>query len=540
MSDSPVRETAISDRGIVASISPRAAAVGTRVLQDGGNAFDAAVAVAAMEWLTTPENCGLGGDTFAVLYDAKRNRMVAINGSGVSGARARRETYIEQGLAGMPLAGWHAAAVNGTPDACTTLNREFGTRPLAELLAPAVETAERGVVVSRMMSGAIASTADKLKADERAALIFLPGGSAPRTGDRLALPDLARSLRILAEEGSQPFYSGAIAAEIVRASEEADGPFEAGDFSGHTTDVYEPISITYRGVDVHQTAPPSQGLVVLEWLNLLERDDLTALGFGSADTLHLLTETKKLAFADRLRYAGDPKFVPDQVETLLSKSFAKDRRQTVDMAQACLTPIPGALPERAGDTSYFAVADGEGNAISFIHSLSAGFGCGVVAGHTGIMLNNRAGRGFYLEEDHPNVVAPGKKTMHTLNCYMLCRDGKPWIVGGTPGGDRQVQWNVQAITNFIDHGMTIAEVVEAPAWISWPGSDPAEIDTPFELRLEGRFDDCVAAALEARGHTVVKVGNYGLGSRHQFILMDGNGILHGATDPRVPGVALGI
>jgi gamma-glutamyltranspeptidase/glutathione hydrolase len=537
----PARETAIGDRGMVASISPRAAAAGIRVLQDGGNAFDAAIAVASMEWLTTPENCGLGGDTFAVLYDAKLDRLVAISGSGVSGARATREAYISQGLSGMPLDGWHAAAVMGTPDAYATLNRQFGTRPLADLLAPALDVAERGVIVSASMSGAIAATAAKLNLDDRAASIFLPGGSVPQTGDRLALPDLARSLRTLAQEGSEPFYTGAIAAEIVRASQEADGPFEAADFAGHTTDVGEPISTTYRGVEVYQTAPPSQGLVTLEWLNLLEGDDLAALGFGSAEAIHLLAETKKLAFADRLRYAGDRRFVPDQVEALLSKQFAAERRKAVDLKRACPAPTAGSLPEQGGDTSYFAVADGEGNAISFIHSMSAWFGCGVAAGDTGILLNNRAGRGFYLDPpDHVNVIAPGKKTMHTLNCYMLCRDGRPWIVGGTPGGDRQVQWNVQAITNIIDHEMSIGEVVEAPAWISWPGSDPAEIHAPFELQLEGRFDGTVATALEARGHSVVKVGDYGLGSRHQFILLDEAGILHGATDPRVPGVALGI
>ena len=304
--------------------------------------------------------------------------------------------------------------------------------------------------------------------------------------------------------------------------------------------MYEPISTTYRGVEIYETAPPSQGLIVLEWLNLLEGDDLTALGFGSADALHQLVETKKLAFADRVGHCGDAAFVPDTVETLLSKSYAALRRRAVDGERAMATTAPGALPECAGDTSYFAVVDGWGNAISFIHSLSAAFGCGVTAGNTGIVLNNRAGRGFSLAADHPNVIAPGKKTMHTLNCYMLCRDGRPWVVGGSPGGDRQVQWNVQAISNLIDHDMNVGQVVDAPAWISWPGGDPAEIEAPFELRMETRFAGEAAAALEARGHSLRMVGDYGIGSRHQLISVDRNGILHGATDPRVSGVALGI
>ena len=211
MAESPVHKTAISDRGMVASASPRAAAAGIQILQSGGNAFDAALAVAAMEWFTMPENCGLGGDTFAVLFDAKRDRLVAINGSGVAGTHARRETYLRQGLDKMPLAGWHAASVPGTADACATLNREFGTRPLAELLAPTLEAAERGVVVSPSMSAAIASMADKLRADPHAAAVFLPGGAALQPGTRLVSPNLVRTIRALAAEGAEPFYTGAIA-----------------------------------------------------------------------------------------------------------------------------------------------------------------------------------------------------------------------------------------------------------------------------------------------------------------------------------------
>ena len=540
MAESPVHKTAISDRGMVASASPRAAAAGIQILQSGGNAFDAALAVAAMEWLTMPENCGLGGDTFAVLFDAKRDRLVAINGSGVAGTHARRETYLRQGLDKMPLAGWHAASVPGTADACVTLNREFGTRSLAELLAPALEAAERGVVVSPSMSAAIASMADKLRADPHAAAVFLPGGAALQPGTRLVSPNLVRTIRALAAEGAEPFYTGAIADEIVRASKEADGPFESVDFAGHCTEVYEPLSTAYRGVEVVTTAPPSQGLIILEWLNLLAGDDLAALGFGSADALHLLVEAKKLAFADRVCYCGDSKFAPDTTGALLDKSYAAMRRQAIDMGRACMSPLPGALPEQAGDTSYFAVADGDGNAISFIHSLSAWFGCGVMAGSSGIVLNNRAGRGFNLEENHPNSIAPGKKTMHTLNSYMLCRDGRPWVVGGTPGGDRQVQWNVQAITNLIDYEMSIGQAVGAPAWVSWPGADPAEIDAPFDLWFEDRFADAVTAALEGRGHALQRMGKYGIGSRHQLIQLDSAGILHGASDPRALGIAIGI
>ena len=209
--------------------------------------------------------------------------------------------------------------------------------------------------------------------------------------------------------------------------------------------MYAPLRTTYRGVEVFETRPPSQGLIVLEWLNLLEGFDLAGSGFGTAETLHLLVEAKKLAFADRLRYAGDPRFVDVPLDQLLSKPFAARRRREIDPQRAAAN-VAGALPETLhGDTSYFCVADGEGNAVSLIHSLSAGYGSGVVAGSTGIILNNRAGRGFTLEEGHPNVIAGGKKTMHTLNCYLMKRDGELYGVGGTPGGDQQPQWNVQTI-----------------------------------------------------------------------------------------------
>ena len=272
-------------------------------------------------------------------------------------------------------------------------------------------------------------------------------------------------------------------------------------------------------------------------LNLLEGFDLAGMGLGSVDALHTLVETKKLAFADRLAHVADPKFHDTPIERLLSKAYAESRRQSVDPTSATDVSIPGTL--RDGDTSYFCVVDGFGNAISFIHSLSAGFGSGVMAGESGVILNNRAGRGFSLEEGHPNVLEPGKKTMHTLNCYLLAQDGKLMGVGGTPGGDRQPQWNVQTITNLIDFGMSPQEAVEAPSWVSWPGTDPAEIATPLELRLEDRFPNDVKRALVDRGHRVTSLGDWNAGSRIQLITRDSDGVLRAATDPRHPGIALG-
>ena len=533
----PPRQMTVAGNGIVSSASPRAAAVGLRVLQDGGNAFDAAIATASIEWLTLPGSCGLGGDMFAVLYDAKTDRIAAINGSGVAGAKASGERYTAGGATKMPLDGWHAAAVPGAAHAYAALNREFGSRPLSELLATAIDYAESGVIVDDTVAGAISGSAKKLGKFKDSADQYLPGGKPPGVGDRWPVPNLARSIRTLAEEGVDPFYQGAIAAEMVRASDADDGPFTLDDFANHETEIYDPPTTRYRNVDVYTTAPPSQGLIILQWLNILEGFDLRGSGFGTADTIHLMIEAKKLAFADRIRYLADPRFNANPIDGLLSKTFAERRRTTIDPARSNDSQTSGDLSD--GDTSYFCVADKDGNAISFIHSLSAGFGSGVVAGSTGIVLNNRAGRGFSLEPGHLNAIAPGKKTMHTLNCYAMFKDGRPWVVGGTPGGDRQPQWNVQAITGMIDFDMTVREAVDTPSWLSWPGTDPAAIDTPLNVRIEEWFGQDVIAELERRDHRIDPHGDWNIGSRHQLIARDENGVLTGASDPRYSGVSLG-
>jgi gamma-glutamyltranspeptidase/glutathione hydrolase len=303
--------------------------------------------------------------------------------------------------------------------------------------------------------------------------------------------------------------------------------------------VYEPIATDYRGLTVYQTAPPSQGFLLLEQLNILEGFDLSSLDPFGAERIHLLVEAKKLAFADRNRYAGDPAFVQWPLEELISKQHAARRRAELDRNRAG-QPVGALVGERSGDTSYFAVADGDGNALSFIHSLSASFGSAVVAGDTGITLNNRAGRGFSLEEGHPNAIAPGKRTMHTLNCYLVARGGQPWLVGGTPGGDQQTQWSTQVITNLLDHGLGLQAAVEAPRFYSFPGTDPANLGLAPEVRLEGRIPESARRELTERGHAVKALGPWSGGGSVQLIQLDHErGVLRGATDPRPGGLALG-
>ncbi|MBI3971773.1 MAG: gamma-glutamyltransferase [Chloroflexi bacterium] len=526
-------------QGMVASKSPAAAAAGLRVLMDGGNAFDAAVATALVEGLMLPSACGLGGDMFAVLYDARTKMVHGINGSGTVPRAVSREYYISRGYEKMPLSGIHSVSIPGAPHAYWTLHQRFGSNPWAELVEPAIRCAAEGIAVSERFARSIAGAQRKLTQCDASAEVFFPGGEPPRPGTLFQRPGYAESLRVLARAGADAFYRGAVAEEIVRYAQSLGSPFDLEDFAAHTTEVYEPINTTYRGVQVFETRPPSQGLIVLEWLNLLEGFDLAASGFGTVDTLHLMAEAKKLAFADRLRYAGDPRFVDVPLDELLSKSFAVRRRRAIDPARAA-SQVEGTLPETLhGDTSYFCAVDGEGNAVSLIHSLSAGWGSGIVGGATGILLNNRAGRGFTLEEGHPNVIAGGKKTMHTLNCFLLMRDNTFWAVGGTPGGDQQPQMNVQVITNLLDFGMDVQQAVEAPRWYSFPGTDPDTIDNPFELRLESRYGPDVFTGLDARGHRAVELKPWGGPGAFQFIMREPSGVLVGGSDPRAGGIALG-
>jgi len=343
----------------------------------------------------------------------------------------------------------------------------------------------------------------------------------------------------VAKGGAETFYRGEIAEKMLAFLKQEGQTFTADDFAQQQAISYAPISTQYRGATVYATAPLSQGFLVLEQLNIIEGFDIAKLAPFSAERIHLLVEAKKLAFADRNRYAGDPAFVKWPLNTLISKEHATLRRAEIDRGRA-RWPDGALVPEHAGDTSYFAVADGNGNAISFIHSLSNAFGSCVVAGETGITLNNRAGRGFSLDPDHPNCIAPGRRTMHTLNAYMVHRDGQPWLVGGTPGGDQQAQWNTQMISNIIDHGMSLQESAEAPRFHSFPGTDPANLGRPPVVKVDERVPQATREALTRLGHTVENLKAWSGGGAVQLIQFDRkNGVLRGGTDPRPGGLALG-
>ena len=537
------RSAVHGQNGMVCSDSPLAAATGLRVLQDGGTAFDAALAVAAVEAVTLVPKCGLGGDSFILAYDASTQTVTNINSSGVAGSGAEADYYRNQGLALMPITGAHSVSVPGEAAAWEAMHRNFCTIPMPDLVAPAIRYAQQGFPVPAGIARSFAGSAELLARHTATADIYLRNGRPPREGEILANPDLANSLRRVAEGGADAYYRSDFTTQLVAGLNQATadgGLFTEADFAGHYADLCEPISTTYRQHNVYQTRPPSQGFLLLEMLNIVAGHDLTSMTPNSADAIHLLVEAKKIAYSDRNRLAGDPNFVEWPLDGLLSMEYADMRRDQIHPFQAGTEVRPLVPTNGLGDTTYFCVADGDGNAVSWIHSLSNGFGSGVVAPGTGVLFNNRAGRGFSLEPDHPNVVAPGKRTMHTLNCYLTTVNGEVSIVGGTPGGDLQPQVGIQMLTKLIDGGLQPQDAVESPRWFSFPGTDPATINRAGELRVEVGMPDDTVRDLKRMGHNVVQNP---LGSYHgtvQLIVRDGRrGILTGASDPRGDGQAVG-
>ena len=533
--------------GMVASAHPLVTAAGLGALARGANAVDAAVCAGLVAAVVMPEMCGFGGDLFAVVHMPPSNHQgraetIAIHGSGIAPRGATLEQMREHGEDGgrlMPYRGPLAVAVPGMPDAYAALLTRFGSRSLAEMAAPAIAYAAEGYPLTASGAEAIRDNADLLRRFPSSAAVFLSGGRIPKTGEMLRQPDLGRTLAAYATGGADLFYRGEIARRIARFMTEAGGALSADDLADHQTELTVPLTTTYRGQTVHQTGLPTQGLILLEALNIVERADLRTLGIDSAAGVHLLVEAKKLAYADRLAYAADPAFYETPLDRLLSKEWARCRFDAVRPDRAAEETPPGGLT--GGDTTSLCVADGTGMMVSLIQSVSSAFGSGVVAGDTGVVLNNRAGRGFSLEDGHPNQFAPGKKTMHTLNCYLITAlDGSPIVAGGTPGGDGQPQWNLQTIAALIDADLDAQAAVELPRWTSWPGTDPDTLPNRYELRLEDRFEPGVIGELQTRGHIARQLGPWGAGGAAQVICRDPDtGALVAGSDPRAEGLALG-
>ena len=520
------RSPVLARNGMVATSQPLASAAGLRVLLDGGNAVDAAVAAAAVLNVVEPMMCGIGGDLFALYYEAATDTLHGLNATGRAGSRASADDLRGRGLERMPGSGPLVVTVPGALDGWDELATRFGTRPLGGLLAPAIAYAEDGFPVSEIIAAQWKSAEAKLRRHPAAAANYLVDGErAPRHGEVFRSPDLARTFRRIADEGPEVFYRGEIADRIHDFLEAEGGFVTREDLAAHDSDWVAPISTTFRGVEVFQVPPNSQGFVALEMLNLLEGFDLAALGHNSAAYLHHLVEAKKLAFADRDAYLADPEHMRAPLETLLSKEYAEARRGEISGDRAAREVAPGLTDD--GDTIYLTVVDKDRNAVSLIYSLFGSFGSGLVVPGTGIALQNR-GTGYSLEPGHPNELAPGKRALHTNMPGMAFRDGRPWITYGVMGGDMQPQGHTQVLLNRIEFGMHVQKAGEMPRFRH--GSDG--------VGLESGIDSDTRQALIRMGHGVkTRFGAYG---GYQAIEIDWeNGVLLGGSDPRKDGAAVG-
>ena len=523
------RPVALGRRGMVASAHSYATVAGLDVLRAGGTAADAAVAVNAVLGVTQPENCGVGGDIFCLYYEAATGRIHFLNGAGRSGSRASLEELGRRGMKGLPVTGPATVSVPGCVRGWAMLLERFGTRPLGELLQPAIHWASRGYPTGALLSQIIREFTP-VHADPEWRRIFVPGGKSPAFGELLVQADLGRTLADLATEGPDLFYRGRVGQAIARRME-ADGFLTADDLAGHTGEWGEPISTTYRGVTIYETPPPTQGLVALLGLNILEGLPLADHPPHSLEHLHMLVEVCKLAYADRDRWIGDPAHAKVPVAGLLSKSYAARRRHDFDPSKS--QALTFGNPE--GDTTGFVVVDERGNLISVIQSLFNGFGSGVVAPGTGVVLQNR-GRHFSMDPSHPSALAPGKRPFHTLMACIATRDDRPVLGFATMGGNGQAMFHLQVLTNLYDYGMDIQEAIERPRFLMGaflPG------DSDDMTHVEARVPAEVLAGLVARGHRVKAAPElfWRCGHAHGIALRDGT--LMGGADPRGDGVALG-
>lgn len=534
------RSAVLAQRGMVVTDHPLASAAGLAVLEQDGNAIDAAVCVSAVLGVVLPMMNGVGGDTFATYYDAGTGRVTTLLGSGAAPKAATPAWFAAHGHTGMPLRGMLSPSVPGAVDAMAVALARWGSGrfTLDRLLAPAIHYAESGFPLSERVASWFAESEDLLRRHPSSARIYLPDGRAPRVGDILVQRDLARSLRTIAADGPRALYEGPLADRIAAYMRGHGGLMTREDLAAHRSEIADPVAAPYRDLVVHTTPPPSQGFVLLEMLNILAGDDLGALPWGSADAVHLAVEAKKLAFADRLAYVGDPRFVANPLDRLLDPAYAKGRRAALDLRRAIDAAVPGALPEAAGDTTAFAVADRHGDVVSWITSISSAFGCGEVVDGTGILLNNRAGRGFSLVPGHPNLIAPGKRTMHTLMAFIATRGGRPALAWATRGGDAQAQWDFQVLMNLTAYRLNVQDAVERPRWFSFPSTDPETVDAPFELRMEAGFPAETYEELRRRGHRVI-TPRPGIGGVQAIEVDAERGVYAGGSDPRADGCAIG-
>ncbi|WP_241387280.1 gamma-glutamyltransferase family protein [Rhodococcus sp. CH91] len=525
------RPATLATGGMVASSHPLASQAGARVLAEGGNAVDAALTMAAITWLTLPGQCGIGGDAFAVVREPDGS-VWTVNGSGYGPDGGTPGFYRDRGLGAIPLDGALAVTVPGAPAALAELHRHGASRPLPDLWAPAVRIAERGLPCSAKTRTDVQTALQAIRTDAGLASVFAPGGRLPRVGEVLAQPDLARTIRSLAHD-PHAFYTGTLAERCVDALQEGGAPFSGDEWqAGASVEAEAALTGTYSGHTVHQTPLPTPGWMVLHQAALCDGTLRTHPVLGAA-AIDRMARAAGLAFEDRLRWCASDN---DGVTRVLDDTnIAAGHARITERA-----PV-GTFAVAGGDTTSFVAVDADGRAVSFIHSLAFTFGAKLTVPGTGIVLNNRLGRGAYLIEGHPNEIAPRRKPLHTLNAWIVTdAAGELRHVGNTPGGDGQVQWNMQLLSHLLDHGLDPQEAVSAPRFTVFPGSDANVLGEPTVLRIEADVAEGVPHALTELGHRVEVLEPLSADGSAQVISLDEDGVLRGGSDPRQEGIALGV
>jgi gamma-glutamyltranspeptidase/glutathione hydrolase len=522
----------ISKKGIVAAESPLAAQAGVRILESGGNAVDAAIAANAMMGVVEPMMNGIGGDLFAMVYDAKANKLYGLNASGWAPKGLTIESLKKLGLKEMPQSGVQTITVPGTVDGWQKLSEKFGRKKLTEDLAAAINTAQNGYPVPEWVAMYWAGEADYLRADEAATKLYLPKDKAPKTGEIFQNPELAWSLQQIAAHGRDGFYKGELATKMLAGMQRRGGTMTAQDLQEYSAEWVEPISTTYRDWTIYEMPPNGTGIAALEMLNIMETISLGQKdsGFGSTKTLHSMIEAKKLAYADMAKYIGDPRGQKLPVSTLLSKEWAAERAKLIDPDHAHCEVAAGDLPV-GKDTMYLTVVDREGNMVSLIQSNYSGFGSGIVAPGTGFALHNRGGL-FVLDPASPDALAGRKRPRHTI-IPAFAQKGDTRVAFGIMGGWNQSQAHAQFVANLADFKMNIQAAMEAPRFVkhTFGGCD---------VLMENRFSQKVRDELTAKGHIIQVMGAYSSSmGGGQAVLRDfATGVNFGASDPRKDGEAI--
>ncbi len=524
------RSMVVSRGGIVSAESPLAAQAGAMILAHGGNAIDAAVATNAVMGVVAPMMNGIGGDLFAIVFDAKTGKIYGINASGWSPAGLTIDFLKSRGITAMPQSGINSVTVPGVVDGWAKLLDRFGRKKLSEVLVPAIHFAQSGFPVPERTAEDWKADGSALAGDANFAKTYLPGGRSPKLGEVFQNVALAKSLEEIASGGRDAYYKGPIARAIVETSRRAGGTMTLDDLAQYTSEWVEPISTTYRDWTVYEIPPNGQGIATLEMLNLMERFPMAQFGSLSADALHVMIESKKLAYADLLRYVCDPKYSSIPVAGMLSKEYAKGRAAQIDMKRANCNVAAGTLPS-GGDTTYLTVVDSEGNMVSLIQSNYSGFGSGVVADGTGFVLQNRGGL-FSLDPASPNALAGHKRPLHTIIPGFMTR-GDERIAFGIMGGFNQAQAHAQFVSNVVDGGMNIQAALETARFTKYTFSG-------CDVDMEDRVSQTVRDDLTSRGHVI--------SMRHGFSSHFGGGqavrrdfkteVNFGASDPRKDGEAI--